>query len=390
VRAKRTVYLDYAATSPPDEDVVAAMQPYLTAIYGNPSSVHGPGRRARHAVEESREKIAAVLEVSASEIVFTAGGTESDNMALRSVLAPGAPRSVVVSGTEHEAVRSTARALASKGVTVSWISPDEHGGVSAEAVEEALPGEPALVSVMHVNNETGVVNPVSDVARLLRDTGGILHTDAVQSAAAYPLRNLVAEVDLLSLSGHKIGGPKGIGMLFVRSGVTTGQFMHGGSQERGRRGGTENVAGIVGFSEALSRAQARVIDEAPILRSNRDFLARELQRRLGDRVRITTPGEAARACPHILHVVFVDDNGRGLDNEMLILGLDMEGVYVSSGAACSSGAVEPSHVLTEIGMPADLARGAVRFSLGHGTTRDDVVLSTERIEAVVNRVALRN
>jgi cysteine desulfurase len=243
---------------------------------------------------------------------------------------------------------------------------------------------------MHVNNETGVVNPVSDVARLLRDTGGILHTDAVQSAAAYPLRNLVAEVDLLSLSGHKIGGPKGIGMLFVRSGVTTGQFMHGGSQERGRRGGTENVAGIVGFSEALSRAQARVIDEAPILRSNRDFLARELQRRLGDRVRITTPGEAARACPHILHVVFVDDNGRGLDNEMLILGLDMEGVYVSSGAACSSGAVEPSHVLTEIGMPADLARGAVRFSLGHGTTRDDVVLSTERIEAVVNRVALRN
>jgi cysteine desulfurase len=195
---------------------------------------------------------------------------------------------------------------------------------------------------------------------------------------------------MLSLSAHKIGGPKGTGLLFVRSGTSPGLLMHGGSQERGRRGGTENVAGIVGLCEALTRVQADVEVAADGMRSNRDLLARELERRLGDRVCITTPGESTRSCPHILHAVFVDEWGRGLDNEMLILGLDMDGVFVSSGAACSSGAVEPSHVLTSIGMSPERARGAIRFSLGRATTREDIEWSVDRVEAVVNRVASRN
>ncbi len=379
------IYLDYAATSPLDPRVLNAMRPFLEESFGNPSSVHSPGRQARFAVEEARENVARLMGAEPGEILFTSGGTESNTTALRGVLEKNPDLRLLTSSSEHESVLRTSRFLEARNAEVSILPCAPDGSAVPALIEAALDKAPGLVSVMHVNNEIGTVNPIREISDIVHRAGSIVHCDAVQSAAYFDLGELVRCVDLMTISAHKLGGPKGAGVLFVKSGIRMEPLIFGGSQERDRRAGTENVAAIAGLSEALSIARHEPFVEGCRLRSLREYLAAMLDGALGSSVRVTTPDE--NSAPHILHVLFLDEEGAGLDGEMLILGLDMEGVYVSSGSACTSGAIEPSHVLEAIGISSSVSRGAVRFSLGSGTTEDDIISAVRRITRVAKRIS---
>ncbi len=389
-----SVYLDHAATTPLDEAVLGAMLPYLREHYGNASSVHALGRRARFAVEAAREQVAEILGAEPGEIVFTSGGTEADNAALRGVLTSPDRRGpgLVTSAVEHEAVLRTAEALRDAGHPVTVLPPQPSGAVTAEQVSEAITEETGLVSLMMVNNELGTLSPIREIAEVCRERGVPLHTDAVQAAGLYALdvndpsagSGQALGVDLLSLSAHKVYGPKGAGVLWVRAGTPLAPFVVGGAQERRRRGGTENVAAVVGLAEALSRAAETAEAEHARLRGLRDRLAGSIRAAFGEAVRFNTPlGDSA---PHLLSVSFPPAEGRALDGEMLLLGLDVAGVWVSGGSACTSGAVEPSHVLRALGIPRATASATLRFSLGRGTTEADLDFAAEQLAAVVGRM----
>lgn len=386
----KTIYLDHAATTPLRPRVLDAMMPYLTEHHGNPSSVYGPGRRARSAVEEARTTVADLFGVEPGDVVFTSGGTESDNMALRGVLLGQQARedgplpAVAVSRTEHDAVVRTAEALEHEGRRVIWMDTASDGTVPVESVRRALDAGAGLVSIMHVNNETGAVNDLGAASRACREAGVPLHTDAVQSAGFYNLTELADIASLISLSAHKVGGPKGVGLLIGPSaGVDLDPLIRGGRQERDRRAGTENVAGIVGAAEALRLAADERDQVATTVRRLRDQLQRGLVHALGDTVAINTPESSA---PHILNIVLTDASGSGLDGEMLVLGLDVEGLCVSTGSACSSGTVKPSRVLLEMGLTPDRARGAVRFSLGRTTTESEIDRAIDLVVRVTRRM----
>jgi cysteine desulfurase len=383
-----SVYLDHAATTPLDEAVLEAMLPYLREHYGNASSVHALGRRARFAVEDARERVAAALGAEPAEVVFTSGGTEADNAALRGVLTSGDRRGpgLVTSAVEHEAVLQPAHALRAGGHPVTILAPQPSGAVTAEQVADAITPETGLASLMLVNNELGTLNPVREIAAVCRDRGVPFHTDAVQAAGLYALDVHELGVDLLTLSAHKVYGPKGAGALYVRSGTPFEPLVRGGSQERKRRGGTENVAAVVGLAVALERAQSAAEAERTRLRDLRDRLAEAIRERFPD-VRFNSPlyrDEAA--APHVLNVSFPPADGRAVDGEMLLLGLDLAGVHASSGSACTSGAVEPSHVLRALGVPRQTANATVRLSLGRSTTEADVDFAAEQLAAVVGRM----
>lgn len=357
------------------------MRPFLTEHFGNASSVHALGRTAKVAMEEAREKIARVLNCEGAEIVFTSGGTEADNAAIRGVLSASSRSELVTSPLEHEAVLRTAESLAKKGVPVSIVN-DPRGAVSQET---------ALVSMMLVNNETGTINPVREEAGKMHEAGAVFHTDAVQAAGFLSLDVEELGVDLLSLSAHKTYGPKGIGLLYVRSGTPFDGVMSGGAQERKRRGGTENVAAIVGFAEALVRADEAREKESIQLAKLQRRLADGIQQAFGDTVQFNTPLEGFHpnpqlVAPHILNVSFPPLDGRAIDGEMLLLGLDVAGVYVSSGSACTSGAIEPSHVLLAMGVPPETANATARLSLGKSTTAEDVDFAVEQLRSVVSRI----
>jgi cysteine desulfurase len=384
------VYLDYAATTPLDPEVLSAMKPYLTEHYGNASSVHQLGREARVAMEESRDRVAACLRAEPSEIVFTSGGTEADNLALKGVLS-AASREVelaglITSASEHKAVLQPAKRLAEQGHPVTILDPENYGAVSPEQVEEAIDERTALVSLMHVNNEIGVKTDIPAISAICREHGVLFHCDAVQSVGLHAPDVNDLGVDLMSVSGHKFYGPKGIGVLYVRSGVDLGPLVEGGSQERERRGGTENVPAAVGFAEALECA----VEDA----EKRATRLSELQRRLVDGLDDAVPGpyvlntpiDHAPVSPHIVNVSFPPTGGEPVDGEMLILNLDMEGVLVSAGSACTSGALEPSHVLTALDLKRPTASAAVRFSLGAGTTEEEIDFAVDRLRTVLERV----
>lgn len=385
----RRVYLDHAATTPLDPAVLEEMKPYLTEHYGNASSVHQLGRQARVTLEEARERVAACVGAQPSEIVFTSGGTEADNLALKGVLAAasgeGTTPGLVTSAAEHEAVLRPAERLRRRGHPVSILSPDEQGAVAPKQVAAEIDDRTALVSLMHANNEIGVRTDVSGIADVCDAHDVLLHCDAVQTAGLLSIDVDDLGVDLLSLSGHKFYGPKGVGALYVRSGVDLGPLVEGGSQERERRGGTENVPGVVGLAAALERAADSADDRV-------EHLSR-LQRRLveglahavpGDYV-LNTPIDAAPVVPHVVNVAF-PPNGDPIDGEMLILNLDMEGVLVSAGSACTSGAMEPSHVLTALGLDRETASAAVRFSLGAETSEDDVDYALDKLHSILQRM----
>ncbi|MFN3596936.1 MAG: cysteine desulfurase family protein [Rubricoccaceae bacterium] len=390
-----SVYLDYAATTPLEPAVLEAMLPLLRGEAANPSSVHGPGRRARVRLEEARERVAAVLGCAPAEIVFTSGGTEADNLALRGVLGARAAEGrtgLVASAAEHDAVRRTAEALAEAGADVRLLPPATHGALTADLVAEEADARTALVSAMYVNNETGVVTDLPALAEAARRAGALLHTDAVQAPGLLPLRVDDLGVDLLALSAHKFGGPVGVGVLYVRQGTPLAPVLTGGAQERRRRGGTENVAGAVGLAEALARAEDARAETAPRLAALRDRLAAQVAALVpAGGVRFNTPLEgyacAPHACaPHILNVSFPPPGAAPLDGEMLLLGLDLEGVQVSAGSACTSGALEPSHVLRALGVPRETAQATVRFSLGRPTTEADVEAAAAALGRVLQRL----
>ena len=382
-------YLDHAATTPLDPKVFEAMKPYLLEEYGNASSVHQLGRQARVAMEEARERVAACLGAESSEIVFTSGGTEADNLALKGVLqaasSNGIPTGLVTSAAEHEAVLRPAERLKEQGHPVEILSPDDHGAVSPEQVESVIDNHTALVSLMHTNNEIGVQTDIPAVAEVCHAHDVLLHCDAVQAVGLQPLNVDELGVDLLSMSGHKFYGPKGVGVLYVRNGVDLGPLVEGGSQERERRGGTENVPGAIGLAEALERAVSDAEERAERLSRLQRRLVDGLDDAVPGRYVLNTPVGEAPVAPHVVNVAFPPEE-EPLDGEMLILNLDMEGVLVSAGSACTSGALEPSHVLTALGLDRSTASAAVRFSLGATTTEEEIDYALETLRSTLQRM----
>ncbi|CAA9439280.1 MAG: Cysteine desulfurase [uncultured Quadrisphaera sp.] len=362
------IYLDHAATSPPRRAVLEAAWPYLTAVTANPASVHEPGRAARAALEGARERAAAVLGVRPGEVVFTSGGTEADNLAVlgiaRAAAAATGRRHVVTTAVEHAAVLEPARALVREGFTLDVVGVDGDGVVDLDHLAAVLTDRTALCAVVHANNEVGTVQPLAEVAALCRPLGVVLHTDAVQSAGQLPVRLDDLGVDSLAVSGHKLGGLRGAGLLAVRGAVPLEPVLHGGGQERGRRSGTADVASAVAAAAALALADAARPAEAPRLTALRDrLLAGVLGLVPGARV----TGHRTQRLPNSASVVLP-----GVGGELVLAELDAAGVVCSSGSACSAESEDASHVLTAMGLDADLARTALRFSLGPETTADDV------------------
>lgn len=361
----RRIYADHAATTPLRPEVREAMLPHLGPAGFNPSSLHAEGRFARNALDEARAEIAALLGARPREIVFTAGGTESDNLAIFGAAraAGGRGRHIVSTPAEHHAVLRALEALGAEGHEVTLLPVDAGGRVSPDAFAAALRPDTALATVMLANNELGTVAPVAEFAALARSRGVVFHTDAVQAPGRLPLDVETLGVDLLSLSAHKLYGPKGVGLLYVRSGTPIAPRMLGGSQEHGLRAGTENVAGIVGFARALALAVAELRDEAARLAGLRDRFEAGLAALGGVRVNAAS----APRLPNVSSVAF-----ESMSAGELLARLDLEGVAVSAGSACASGAAEPSHVLQAIGLPPWAALGTIRFSFGKLTTEEDV------------------
>lgn len=365
---RRRIYLDYAATTPLDPRVLEAMLPHLAEHSGNPSSLHAAGRRARRAVEDAREQIGRLLGCQPTEILFTSGGTESDNSAVfgiaRAQRAAGRSSHVVTSQIEHHAVLHACEQLENEGFRVSYVPVDGHGIVDPAAVAAALRDDTALVSIMAVNNEIGVIEPVREIAAVCRERGIPMHTDAIQAASHLPVSFDAWGVDALSLTAHKCYGPKGVGLLILRHGLPFQPLFAGGGQEREQRPGTENVAAIVGMAAALRLAEAE--------RPARVAHAQELRQRLEDGIESRLPASARNGHPTRRVAGIANYSFPGASNEILLLRLDLAGVEVSNGAACTSGTVEPSHVLRALGKPEALTTSALRFSIGKYTSRAEV------------------
>jgi cysteine desulfurase len=380
------IYFDHAATTPVRTEVFEAMRPLLTERFGNPSSLHGFGREARALLERAREQVAGALGAQRREIVFTSGGTEADNLAvLGGIRALGRGARVIVSAVEHKAVLGAARQAAEEGAELVLLAVREDGVVDLDALEHALPvvesGRQALCAVMWGNNEVGALQPVVAIAERCQHAQVSFHSDAVQAFGRVPVNVAKVECSTLAISGHKIGAPKGVGALFVRSGTALEALVHGGGQERGLRPGTENLASIVGFGVAAELAVREQAAEAARLTRLRDQLQHELCGALADVV--VNAGEAERL-PHVLNLSIAD-----VDQESLLISLDLEGVAVSSGSACQSGSVEPSHVLTAMGRTQS-GEASIRMSLGRTTDEHDIVTAGPRIVQVVERLrALR-
>lgn len=376
----RRIYLDYAATTPVLPEVADAMRPYMTEIFGNPSSVHSYGQEARRALDESRDTVARIIGADASEIYFTSGGTESDNLALIGVARANISKGnhVVTTAIEHHAVLETCEYLRAVGFEVTILPVDQRGLVAPADVEKAITDKTILVSVMHANNEIGTIEPLEEISNVTRERGVLLHTDAVQTVGAIPVDVDVLGVDLLTLTAHKFYGPKGVGALYVRKGTRFAPIIHGGAQERQRRAGTENVPGIVGLARALEISQVDIEARAEALTRLRDYLIRGLVERVPD---LRLNGHPTKRLPNNVNVAVQYIEGEGM-----LLSLDMLGVAASSGSACASGSLEPSHVLRAIGLPFDIAHGSIRFSLGRMTTKDDIDFVLERFPPIVERL----
>lgn len=374
------IYLDHAATTPVRPEVRAAMDPYFGPRFGNPSSTHHWGRDARAALEEARERLAAALGAQRRELIFTSGGTEADNLAVlgrwRALASRGAV-GVACSAVEHKAVLGAAHAAGAEGAEEILLAVDTEGRLDLGALDEALRARPAVVAVMWANNEVGTLQPVAEIATRCRAAGVAFHTDAIQAFGKVRVRVDEVPCDLLALSGHKIGAPKGIGALYVRSGVELRPLIHGGSQERELRPGTENVAFAVGLSVAAELAAREQEDEGARLEG--------LRARLEARLKVAIPGLAvngagAPRAPQTLNVSIPD-----VEQDALLMALDLEGIAVSGGSACQSGAIEPSHVLVAMGR-ASPGEAAIRLSLGRTTTGADVDAAAERLPPVVDRI----
>ncbi|PFG74985.1 cysteine desulfurase family protein [Tepidiforma thermophila] len=380
------IYLDHAATTPPDPRVIEAMLPFFTTHWGNPSSIYLEGQEARRAVDAARKTIADLLGASPKEIVFTSGGTESDNAAIRGAAyaqrARGRGNHIVTTAIEHHAVLHTVEQLEREGFRATYLPVDRDGVVSLEALAEAVGPETVVVSVMTANNEVGTIQPVAEAARIARERNPrvVIHTDAVQAAGSLDITPAKLGVDLLSLAGHKIYGPKGIGLLYIKNRTPWQPFILGGSQEKERRAGTENVPGIVGLAVAMQLAwQDREAYNAHVARL-RNRLLFELPERIPDTV-ITGPADPERRLPNNFSCCF-----RNVEGESVLLALDMADIAASSGSACTTGALEPSHVLTAMGIDRDLAHAALRLTLGRHTTDAEIDRVLEVLPGIVRKL----
>jgi cysteine desulfurase len=374
----RRVYLDHNASTPVHPDVVAEMLPYFTERFGNASSVHAFGREARAGLDLARERVATFLRVPADEVVFTSGGTESDNMALKGLAFARGRGHLITSKIEHHAVLRAAEWLETQGFAVTYVGVDEHGMVDPDDVKRALRPDTIGISIMHANSEAGTIQPVAAIGALARERGIPFHVDAVQTFGKLEFDVRACNIDMLSFSGHKIYGPKGVAGFWVRKGVKLQSLQHGGDHERRRRAGTENVAGLVGFGKAVELRGREMKAEGERLTALRDRLWEGIRDRVPD-VRLN--GHPTQRLPGTANFSY-----RGVESESIVLGLDLKGIGVSAGSACTAGSVEPSYVLVAMGLPVEWAMGAVRSSLGRSTTAEDIDYVIESVEPIVRKL----
>ena len=374
----RRVYLDHNASTPVHPEVVAEMLPYFSDVYGNPSSVHGFGRDARAAVDAARDRVAAFLRVRPDELVFTSGGTESDNFGVKGLALARGRGHVITSKVEHHAVLRSAQALEAQGFAVSYLPVDQHGMVDPDDVRRALRPDTIAISIMHANSEVGTIQPVRAIGALAREAGVPFHVDAVQTFGKVEIDVDAMNIDALSFSGHKIYGPKGIAGLYIRRGTKMVSIQHGGEHERRRRAGTENVPGIVGLGKAVEVRARDMKTEAEAVSALRDRMWEGIRARVPE-VRLN--GHPTECLPGTANICY-----RNVESESIVLALDLKGIAVSAGSACTAGSVEPSHVLVAMGVPLDWAMGAVRSSLGRSTTAGDVDYVVASVTEVVRRI----
>ena len=376
----RQVYADNAATTAVTPAVLEAMTPYLTQVWGNPSSLYGIGQEAKAALEDARARTAACLGAQPGEIYFTGCGTESDNWAIKGAaraLKKRGKTHIVTTAFEHHAVLHTCQALEREGFTVTYLDVHRDGIVTPEEVAAAITDQTALVTIMYANNEIGTIQPIPEIGAVCRERGVWFHTDAVQAVGNVPINVKEQSIDMLSLSGHKIHAPKGVGALYIRRGVTIQNFMDGGAQEAGHRAGTENLASIMGLAKALEIATANTAQKAERLIPLRDQLIRELSKI----ERSHLNGHPTKRLPGLVSFCF-----EGVEGESLLLSLDMRGIQSSSGSACTSGSLDPSHVLLAIGLPHEVAHGSVRLSLGDDATQEDVDYILAELPPIIQRL----
>jgi cysteine desulfurase len=374
----RRVYLDHNASTPVHPEVIAEMVPYFGEVFGNPSSVHGFGRAAREAVDVARDRVAAFLRARPDEIVFTSGGTESDNFGVKGLAWARGRGHLITSKVEHHAVLRTCQALEAQGFTVSYLPVDETGMIDPDDVRRALRPDTIAISIMHANSEVGTIQPVRAIGAIARERGIPFHVDAVQTFGKVAIDVDVFNIDLLSFSGHKIYGPKGVAGLYIRKGTKMVSVQHGGEHERRRRAGTENVPGIVGLGKAVEVRGREMKDEGKRVTALRDRLWEGIRARVPD-VRLS--GHPTERVPGTANIAY-----KNVESESIVLGLDLKGIAVSAGSACTSGSVEPSYVLVAMGVPVEWAMGAVRASLGRSTTAEDIDYVVESVEPIVRKL----
>jgi len=375
----KRIYLDHAATTPTHPEVVQAMLPYFGDSFGNPSSIHSFGQEARSAVDEARDQIAALIGARSEEIVFTGSGTEADNLAVKGIAFAnqGKGNHIITTTIEHHAVIESCKFMEEKGLEVTYLPVDSYGVVNPEDIRKAITDKTILISVMHANNEVGTIEPIAEISEIASERGVYFHTDAVQTVGHIPVDVNQLGVDLLAMSAHKLYGPKGVGALYIRKGTKIIPFMHGGEQERRRRASTENVAGIVGFGKAAEIAKREKGEEAERLAYLREKLISGLAERIEH---IHLNGHPTRRLPNNVNVSI-----EFVEGESMILNLDLEGIAASTGSACSSGSLEPSHVLRAMGLSHELYHSSLRLSLGRETTEEEI----ERVLATLPQIVAK-
>lgn len=379
---KKIIYLDNAATTQVDPKVLEAMLPFFTEYYGNPSAVYSFAETAKNAVEDAREKLAELIHAKKDEIYFTGGGSESDNWALKATAEAygNKGKHIITSKIEHHAILHTCEWLEKHGFEVTYLDVDEKGLISPEELEKAIRPDTILISIMAANNEIGTIEPLAEIGEIAHKHGILFHTDAVQAFGHIPLDVEAMHIDMFSASGHKINGPKGIGLLYIRKGVKIRSFIHGGAQERQRRAGTHNVPGIVGFGKAAELALANMDERIKYETELRDYLIK----RVSSEIPYTkVNGDLEKRLPNNANFCF-----RFIEGESMLILLDQNGICGSSGSACTSGSLDPSHVLLAIGLPHEIAHGSLRLSLSEKTTREDIDFTIDELKKIIER--LRN
>jgi len=375
------IYLDHAATSPMHPDVVKSMLPFMTEAFGNPSSIHFFGRKSRHAVDEARQTIADSINAKPNEIIFTSGGTEADNLAIigTAMKMQGKGKHIITSAIEHHAVLHTCENLEKQGFTVTYLPVNEAGLVSVKDVEAALTPETILVTIMFGNNEVGAIQPIKEIGELLQDHQAVFHTDAVQAYGLVDIDVNHYKIDLLSVSAHKINGPKGTGFLFKREGVKLAPLLFGGEQEKKRRAGTENVAGIIGLQTAAQLAKKTMREKKALYQDFKEAFVSVLKEK---DISFEVNGDLAKSLPHVLNIYFP-----GTNVESMLVNLDLEGIAASSGSACTAGSIDPSHVLVAMfGKDSDRIASSIRFSFGIGNTIEDIKTAALETAKIVSRL----